>query len=139
MFLEATFPYIVWSAFSPLALLFLRVVLATMFIDSGRRHISEPVKRAESLGLPVWFTILLGTVEVLGGILIAIGLLTHIASVFLIVVMLGAIYFKLFIWRTGIYGKNNDGWYYDALLLGGVGILFAFGAGSFSLDALTHI
>lgn len=135
-FIQSSFPFIVWSAFIPLALLFLRIILAIMFIDSGRRHVADPRSRGEELGLPTSVAFILGAVEVIGGILILLGLWTHIAALFLSGAMLGAIYFKIFVWHTGIYGKNNDGWYYDALLLAGVGILFAVGAGSLSLEAL---
>ena len=134
-FVQTTYPFIVFSSFIPLALLFLRIILAIMFIDSGRRHMMDPKGRSEGLGLPVWFTWFLGAIEVVGGVLILFGLLTHIAAFFLSGVMLGAIYFKLIVWKTGLYGENNDGWYYDALLLAGTGILFALGAGAFSIDA----
>lgn len=133
---QAGFPFIVFSAIAPLAFLFLRLVLAFMFIDSGRRHLSDPKERAKGLGLPVWLTIIVGTTEVVGGILITLGLFTHYAAFFLAGVMVGALYFKIFVWKTGIYGKNNNGWYYDALLLAGVGILFTVGAGAWSLDAV---
>ena len=133
---QATFPFFVFSGFVPLALLFLRVVLAIMFVDSGRRHMQDPQGRASGLGLPVWFTWILGAIEVAGGLLILIGYLTHWAAFFLSGVMVGAIYFKVFVWKTGIYGKNNDGWYLDALLLAGTGILFAMGGGALAVDAL---
>lgn len=121
---------------SPIAFLFLRIILAVMFIDSGRRHVLQPRQRAESLGLPVWFTILLGLIEICGGLLITVGLYTQAAVFFLAGVMVGAIFFKLFVWKTGMYGEKNDGWYYDALLLAGVGMLFVLGAGSLSIDAI---
>jgi len=135
-FVQSSYPFLVWSAFAPLALFFLRVILAVMFIDSGRRHVADPRGRAESLGLPAWFTFLLGTIEITGGVLVLVGLFTHYAAFFLSGVMIGAIYFKVFVWRTGIYGKQNGGWYYDALLLAGIGILFALGAGPLALGAL---
>ncbi len=130
-----SFPYIVFSGFVPLALLFLRITLAIMFLDSGRRHLQDPTARAASLGLSKTLTIVIGLVEVIGGFLILIGLWTHYAAFFLSGVMVGAIYFKMFVWKTGIYGQRNDGWYYDALLLAGTGILFAIGAGELALDA----
>ena len=133
---QPVFPFVVFSAFVPLALLFLRLILAIMFIDSGRRHLQDPQGRAKSLGLPVWFTVMLGAIEVVGGMLLLIGFFAHYAAFVLSGVMLGAIYFKVFVWKTGIYGEYNTGWYYDALLLAGTGILFAFGAGSLALDAL---
>ena len=135
-FIQSGFPFIVWSAFAPLALLFMRIILAVMFIDSGRLHLADPKGRGKGLGLSTSFTFIIGAVEVVGGILILLGLWTNIAAFFLSGVMLGAIYFKVFVWHTGIYGEKNDGWYYDALLLAGTGILFALGAGFLSLDTL---
>jgi len=134
MYFVETFPFFVFSAFAPLALLFLRIILSIMFIDSGRRHVMYIKSRAESLGLPMWFTFVLGGIEVIGGILILIGWYVQYAAFFLSGVMLGALFFKLFIWKTGMYGKQNDGWYYDALLLAGVGVLFAIGGGEFTID-----
>jgi len=132
-FFEPSFPFIIWSATIPLALLFLRIILAIMFIDSGRLHLADPKGRGEGLGLSTWLTVVIGTTEVVGGFLILIGLWTNIAAFFLSGVMVGAIYFKVFVWHTGIYGEKNDGWYYDALLLAGTGILLAHGAGSLAL------
>lgn len=126
------------SLIAPAAFLFLRVILAIMFIDSGRRHLSDPKGRAAGLGLPVWLTVVIGAVEVVGGILIVLGLFTHVAAFFLSGVMFGALFFKFFVWKTGMYGEKGDGWYYDALLLAGVGMLFALGAGAWSLDALLY-
>lgn len=129
------FPFVVFGAWGALALLFLRIILAIMFIDSGRRHLQDPAGRAASLGLSKAFTILIGLIEVVGGILILVGFWTHYAAFFLSGIMVGAIYFKMFVWHTGIYGERNDGWYYDALLLAGTGILFAMGAGELAVDA----
>lgn len=133
---QSSFPFLVFGGFIPLAFLFLRVILAIMFIDSGRRHVQDPKGRATGLGLSVPLVLLIGWVEIVGGILILVGYLTHYAAFFLSGVMVGAIYFKMFVWNTGIYGKNNDGWYYDALLLAGTGILFAVGAGEIAFDAI---
>jgi len=67
------------------------------------------------------------------GLLVLVGLWIQIAALMLIAVMLGAIYFKVFVWKTGIYGDKNNGWYYDALLLASAGILLTIGGGSISL------
>lgn len=133
---STTFPYIVASSFGPFAFLFLRIILAIMFIDSGRRHVQDPKGRGEGLGLSTSLTLVIGLVEVIGGAMILIGLYTHLAAFFLSGVMVGAIYFKVVIWKTGIYGAKNDGWYYDALLLAGTGMLFALGAGAYSIENL---
>ena len=132
-----------WSAFftvasaalAPVALLFLRIMLSVMFIDSGRRHLMFLKERAKDLDLPQWFTFILGAVEVAGGALVLVGLFAQTAALFLAIVMLGALYFKFFIWKTGIYGEKGEGWYYDAFLLAGVGVVFTIGAGPLSLSA----
>ena len=133
---QSDFPFIIWTSFAPLALLFMRIILAIMFIDSGRRHLQDPKGRASGLGLSVPLIIFIGLVNVVGGFLILVGYLTHYAAFFLSGIMAGAIYYKVFVWKTGIYGKTNDGWYYDALILAGTGILFALGAGGISVDAI---
>jgi len=135
-FIQSAFPFIVWAALTPAALLFLRVLLAVMFIDGGRRHMADPKGRGKGLGLPASFTFILGLAEVVGGLLVLAGFFTYVGALLLIVVMLGAIYFKVFVWKTGIYGSNNNGWYYDALLLAASGVLLTIGAGAISLDAL---
>jgi len=133
--LQSTFPFIVWGTFIPFALLLLRILLAIMFIDGGRRHVTNPKERGVGMGLSTTFTFVLGVMEVIAGILVLIGFWTHVAALMLIIVMLGAIYFKVFVWKTGIYGEKNNGWYYDALLLAAAGILLTMGAGSISLEA----
>jgi hypothetical protein len=35
----------------------------------------------------------------------------------LILINLGAIQRKIFVWHTGFWGKNGLGWYYDLMLI----------------------
>ena len=35
----------------------------------------------------------------------------------LILIMLGAIQKKIFVWKTGFWGKGGSGWHYDLMLL----------------------
>lgn len=133
---QPMYPFVEWGIFIPLVLLLLRILLAVMFIDSGRLHLMDPKGRGEGLGLPANLIILIGLGNVIGGVLVLFGLLTHIGALIMIVIMLGAIYFKVFVWRTGLYGKQNNGWYYDALLMVGAGVLLVYGAGSWALDSI---
>jgi putative oxidoreductase len=48
---------------------------------------------------------------------VALGVLTQAAALGLILVMLGAIQKKIFVWHTGFWGKNSSGWHYDLLLV----------------------
>jgi putative oxidoreductase len=63
------------------------------------------------------FTIFLGVAEVAGGLGVAVGVLTQLAAFGLIVVMLGAIYKKIFAWHTGFWGEKASGWHYDLMFI----------------------
>ena len=115
------------------ALLFLRVVVAIIFVDSGRRHLQDPAGRAAGLGLPVWFVWILGIAEVAGGVLFAAGVWVTIVGLLLAAVMFGAIFFKLFVWKTSFYGTHGDGWYYDLLILASTGVVLTSGPGALAL------
>jgi putative oxidoreductase len=63
------------------------------------------------------FTIFLGTAEFAGGLGVALGVLTQLAALGLILLMLGAIQKKIFIWHTGFWGEKGSGWHYDLMLV----------------------
>jgi putative oxidoreductase len=103
--------------FSDLALLLMRLMVALVFVTSGWKHASDPVARSESIGLRPGFTRFLGIAELAGGLGVALGVLTQLAALGLILIMFGAIQKKIFVWRTGFWGKHSDGWHYDALFV----------------------
>jgi len=43
--------------------------------------------------------------------------LTQLAALGLILIMLGAIQKKIFVWHTGFWGKGGQGWHYDLMLV----------------------
>jgi putative oxidoreductase len=43
--------------------------------------------------------------------------LTQLAAIVLILVMLGAIQKKIFVWHTGFWGEKASGWHYDLMLV----------------------
>ena len=53
----------------------------------------------------------------LGAAGVALGVLTQLAAAGLILLMLGAIQKKIFVWHIGFWGKNNNGWHYDLMLV----------------------
>ena len=63
------------------------------------------------------FTVFLGVAELAGGLGVMFGVLTQLAAAGLILLMLGAIQKKIFVWHTGFWGKDNQGWHYDLLLV----------------------
>jgi putative oxidoreductase len=103
--------------FSDLALLLMRVLVGLVFVTSGWSHIKDPVTRGKSIGLSPGVTRFIGMAELAGGLGVAFGVLTQLAALGLILVMLGAIQKKMFVWHTGFWGKHSDGWHYDLLFV----------------------
>lgn len=105
------------SRFTDLALLLLRLMVAVIFGDSGFNHLKDPEGRSKEIGMSKSFTIFLGAAELLGALGVALGVFTQLAAAGLSLLMLGAIQKKMFVWHTGFWGKNNNGWYYDLTLV----------------------
>lgn len=98
------------------ALLCLRLMIAIVFLGSGWNHAKDPAGRAKSIGMNKGFTLFLGLAEIAGSLGVAFGVLTQLAALGLILLMLGAIQKKIFVWHTGFWGKSSDGWHYDLML-----------------------
>ncbi len=103
--------------FSDVALLCLRLMVAVVFFESGRRHASDPVGRAASIGLSPGLTRVLGWAEMAAALGVALGVLTQVAALGLILIMLGAIHKKVFVWHIGFWGEQTYGWHYDLLFV----------------------
>ncbi len=105
------------SEFTDLALLFMRLLVGWVFVWSGGSHLKDPVARGKSIGLSPGFTRFLGAAELAGGLGVALGVLPQVAALGLILVMLGAIQRKIFVWKIGFWGMHGtDGWHYELML-----------------------
>lgn len=105
------------SRFLDLGLLLLRLMVGLVFVTSGYSHLKDPEARSKSIGAPKGFTIFLGVAEVAGGLGVAAGVLTQLAAFGLILIMLGAIQKKIFVWHTGFWGEKSSGWHYDLIFV----------------------
>lgn len=103
--------------YQDLALFLLRVWIALLFGWSGWSHASKPRERGKSLGMPPAATFALGAVELAGAVLLVVGLWEQVVAGVFIVIMLGAIQKKAFVWKTGFWGEDGQGWYYEVLYL----------------------
>ena len=113
--MDPVFPQLL--RFSDVALLLLRLMVAAVFFESGRRHAADPVGRAASIGLSPGVTRFLGWAEMAAALGVALGVLTQVAALGLMVIGLGAIQKKLFVWHIGFWGENTYGWHYDLIFL----------------------
>jgi putative oxidoreductase len=105
------------TRFADFAILLLRFMVAIVFLASGWKHVSQPAQRSSEIGMSIPLTIFLGAAEIAGGLGIAAGVLTQIAAIGLIVIMLGAIGKKIFVWHTGFWGNKAYGWHYDLMFV----------------------
>jgi len=111
----------------------MRVMVGVIFAGSGYDDLKNPDSRAKSIGMPKAFTIFLAAAELAGGIAIALGVLQQLAAIGLILIMLGAIQKKIFVWKTGFWGKDGLGWYYDSTLTSMLLVILFTDGGQFVL------
>ena len=120
--------------FTSATLLLLRLMVGAIFATSGWNHLKDPKGRAQSIGMSPGFTAFLGAAELAGALGVIFGVLTQLAAAGLIVVMLGAIQKKNFVWKTGFWGKQGaDGWHYDLMLVVMNLVIITTGGGKYVL------
>jgi len=101
-----------------LGFLLLRLMVGSVFAASGWGHLKDPEGRSKSIGASKGFTAFLGAAELAGALGVIFGVFTQLAAAGLILLMLGAIQKKIFVWKTGFWGKHGtDGWHYDLMLV----------------------
>ena len=105
------------TKFTDIGLLLLRLMVGVEFVTGGWNHLKDPSERSKDIGMSKDFTLFLGAAELAGGLGVAFGVLTQLAAMGLILLMLGAIQKKIFVWHTGFWGKNASGWHYDLLFV----------------------
>lgn len=116
-----------------LALFWLRVIIAIVFFSSGKSHVQKPQERGKSIGMSPTATTILGAAEIIGAISIAFGIFTQTGALLIMGAMLGAMYKKIFVWKTEFYADKGFGWHYDLLLFLGALVIFATHGGSWIL------
>ena len=117
--------------FTDFALVFLRLMVGLVFLDSGYNDIRAPEARGKNLGLPKGVMIFLALAELLGGIAVVIGFLPQLAAIGLILIMLGALQKKIFVWKTGFWGKDGLGWNYELIFVSMLLVVICTNGGRF--------
>lgn len=88
------------------AMFFARIVVGSLFLYHALSKFGE--------GTP-WFMMIVGIVELVSAVLILVGTKIRTAGTLLGLVMLGAIFAKMFIWKSGFSGAG--GWELDVIAL----------------------
>lgn len=122
------------------ALLVLRLVLGAVFVAHGFNHwfdvgMAETGRQFADLGVPEpqLSAYLTGTVELIGGAFLAVGLLTTITASLLVLLVLAAGYFVHL--GNGFFIENG-GVEYPLVLAAALFIITVFGTGRASLDGV---
>lgn len=113
----------------------LRAAVAVIFAVHGLPKIKKAKSMASGMGKPAWFVALLGLAEVGSALVLVLssGVYVAYASLLLAIIMLGAIYHKLFKWHVPFLGVSALGWEFDFILLA-ANLAIAFsGGGNFGL------
>jgi len=130
-----TFPQL--AQFTNVALLFLRLMVGVVFITSGYKHLKDPEARSKDIGMSKSFTVVLGAAELAGGLGVISGVFAQLAAIGLILVMLGAIQKKIFVWHAGFWGKSGtNGWSYDTMLVVMNLVIVTTGGGNLTFTSL---
>lgn len=118
---------------SDIGLLALRLMIAGEFFPSGLTSVRDPVGRGKENGLSAGFMRFIGLAEMAGSLGLVFGVLPRLAALGLIIIGAGAIQKKLFVWRTGYWGKDGYGAHYDLMLLTMNLVVVLTGPGRFAL------
>ena len=118
----------------------LRVVLGVIFVVHGWPKVAGGKKMAEMMTggpNPAMATVFTtqGMVEVAGGVLLAVGIITQIVAVPLAIIMIGAIVLKITRFKTGFFSQATTGWEFDLLILAGLVLLFLAGPGELAIQS----
>ncbi len=114
-------------------LLLMRLMVGLIVAGSGYDDLKHPDARSKSIEMSKAFTIFLAAAELAGGVAIIFGVLQQLAAIGLILIMLGAIQKKIFVWKTGFWGKDGPGWYYESTLISTLLVILFTDGGRFVL------
>ena len=114
-------------------LLFLRIIVGATYINSGYRDLKDPDARSKSIEMSKGFIISLAVAEIAGGAGVILGVLQQLATIGLVLIMLGAIQKKIFVWKTGFWGNDGFGWSYELTLISMLLIILFTDGGKFVL------
>lgn len=112
-------------------LLSVRLGLAAVFIVHGAMkmaNITGTMAMFAKMGMPAWLGVLVGAVEILGGVAMLLGVYVKYAGYALAAVMVGAILTVK--WKMGFSG----GWEFDFVLLTSALGMACIGAGKYAVN-----
>ncbi len=127
------------EGFGNFGLLLLRIFLGIIFIYHGMPKIKMPGAISKGIGKSSGFVFVLGLAELLAGISLVLGFYAEVSALITGLIMIGALYYKIFVWKIQFFAMDKPGWEFDFILLGVSFAVLFLGAGVFSLDAVLGV
>jgi putative oxidoreductase len=125
-----------YSKSQNLSLFILRLIIASIFVAAGYAKFPMWTSNPYNLGsFDLNLTRFLSIAELLGALGVLLGIFTRLAAACLAIVMAGAIYYCVVVYKLGFFPAGSAGWSFPLCIMGGCIILATFGAGSWSVDA----
>ncbi|MEX2052842.1 MAG: DoxX family protein, partial [Candidatus Paceibacterota bacterium] len=116
-----------------LGIFLLRLAVAAVFLVHGLPKFGKLRGIAAGTGMPVLVVLLLALVESLSALGLITGVLIQWSALGLMVVMLGAISFKVFKWKVPFKADQMTGWEFDFMLLVSSIVILLTSGGSIKL------
>lgn len=119
-------------------ILALRLVLGIIFLVHGRaKRAMWKMSPSEQMSAGmIKLMRILSIIEPIAGILMILGLFTHLSALAMGIIMLGALRYKIAVWKMPFMAQNNTGWEFDLLILASALVIFVAGPGALSAASL---
>lgn len=119
--------------YNNIGLFLLRLAIGIVFTYHALPKLKGAKIMSQAMGMPAGMIFMLGMVEFLSSLGIALGIYTQLAALLLAIVMIGAIYFKTVKWHMPFSAIDQTGWEFDLILLAGNIAILLGGGGSMVL------
>lgn len=110
-------------------LFLLRLVAGIIFIYHGWPKIVKAGSLVQGMGMSSGWVWTVGVIEFIGGIALIAGVWPQLFSLLIGVVMVGAMYKKMSVWRVPFSSQGTTGWEFDLILLAACLTIFFTGGG----------
>ncbi len=116
------------TQYGNIGFLFLRLVVAAIFIYHALPKLKNAKGMAQMMGMPTGMIFMLGMVELLSSLGLIFGIYTQLAGLLLGIVMIGAIFMKVMKWAVPFSASDKTGWEFDLVLFAANMVIFLTGA-----------
>lgn len=126
------------TAYQSVGIVFLRLAVGIIFIYHGFKKL-DLWKMQPSAQMPAGLLTnlrVLSIVEPLGGVAMILGFLTQLVALGFILIMLGAIHYKINVWKAPFMAQDKTGWEFDFLILAASLALVFSGGGAWTLTTV---